>query len=165
MDNGASNHTTRYKYYLIDFIEKESHQKVKLGDNYQYPIKGVGEASYKLEYGKQLKMKDVLYVPGLKKSLLSISGLEKDGFRIAFVNWQDLMWPKGDTIDDTIVIGVEEGGLYKLKGKLDQALVNSTINLSELWHRIFAHLHYRALPILSKVVTSLPKIQMNHDGV
>ena len=80
VDNGASNHMTSYKYYLIDFIEKESHQKVKLGDDYQYPIKGVGEASYKLEYGKKLKMKDVLCILGLKKSLLSISGLEKKGY-------------------------------------------------------------------------------------
>ena len=37
--------------------------KVKLGDDYQYPIKGSGEASYKLNSRKYLKMKDVLYVP------------------------------------------------------------------------------------------------------
>ena len=86
-------------------------------------------------------MKDVLYVPSLKKNLLSILGLEKKGFKVAFVDGQVLMWPKGKTIDDAIVIGVEEGGLYKLKGKLDQALVHSTINLSELSHKIFAHLH------------------------
>ena len=68
-----------------------------------------------MESEKQLKMKDVLYVPSLKKNLLSISGLEKKYFRVAFVDGQVLMWPKGKTIDDAIVIGVEEGGLYKLK--------------------------------------------------
>ena len=92
-----------------------------------------------------------------KKNLLSISGLEKKGFRIVFVDGQVLMWPKGKTIDDAIVIGVEEGGLYKLKGKSDQALVHITINSSELWHIIFAHLHYKALPIMRKVVIGLPK--------
>ena len=124
-------------------IERESHQKVKLGDDYQYPIKSVGEASYKLESGKLLRMKDVIYVPGLKKKLLSISGLEKKGFRVAFVDGQVLMWPRGKTINDAIVIRVEEGGLYKLKGSSDQALVHSTINPCELWHRRFAYLHYR----------------------
>ena len=88
MDSGASKHMTGYKDYFTDLVEKESHQKLKLGADYQYPIKGVGETSYKLKLGKQLKMKDVLYVPGLKKNLLSISGLEKKGFRIAFVNGQ-----------------------------------------------------------------------------
>ena len=110
-----------------------------------------------MESGKQLKMKDVLYVLGLKKNLLSISGLEKKGFIISFVDGQVLVWPKGKTIADVIVIGVEEGGLYKLKGKSDQALVHSTINPSELWHRRFAHLHYKALTIVSKEVTGLPK--------
>ena len=154
-----------YKDSLTNLVEKDSPHKVKLGDDYQYPIKGVGEASYRLESGKHLKMKDVLYEPGLKKNLLSISGLEKKGFRVAFVDGQVLMWPKGKTIDDVVVIGVQEGGLYKLKGKLDQALVHSTINPSELWHRRFAHLHYRALPIVTKTVTCLPDFQVNHDGV
>ena len=106
VDSGASKHMTGYKNYLTNLIEKESHQKVKLGDEYQYPIKGVGEASYKLESGKQLKMKDVLYVLGLKNNLLSISRLEKKDFRITFVDGQVLMWPKGKTIDDAIMIGV-----------------------------------------------------------
>lgn len=139
-------------------VEKESHQKVKLGDDYQYPIKGVGETSYKLESGKLLKMKDILYVPGLKKNLLSISGLEKKGFRVAFLDGRVLMWPKGKTIDDAIVIRVEEGGLYKSKGKPDQALVHSTINPCELWHKIFSHLHYRALSIVSKAVIHIPEL-------
>ena len=73
VDSGASKHMTGYKDYLSTLIERKSHQKVKLGDDYQYPIKGVGEASYKLDSRKFLKMKDVLYVPGLKKNLLSIS--------------------------------------------------------------------------------------------
>ena len=60
---------------------------------------------------------------------------------------------------------VEEGGLYKLKGKLDQALVHSTINPCELWHKRFAHLHYRALSIVNKAVTGIPELQANHEGV
>jgi hypothetical protein len=62
-----------------------------------------------------MKMKDVLYVPGLTKKLLSISALDTKGFRVSFKDGEDLMWPKGKTIEDVIVIGTEEGGLYKLK--------------------------------------------------
>ena len=40
-----------------------------------------------------------------------------------------------------------------------------TIEPSELWHRRLAHVHYRALPIASKVVEGLPKFQAKHDGV
>ena len=61
-------------------IEEDSPHKVKLGDDYQYPIKGVREASYKLDSLKSIEMKDALYVPGLKKNLLSISSFYVKGF-------------------------------------------------------------------------------------
>ena len=35
--------------------------------------------------------------------------------RVAFIDGQAIMWPKGKTIDDAVVIGEQEGGLYKLK--------------------------------------------------
>ena len=112
-------------------LEHESPHKAKLGDDYQYPIKASGEASYKLDSWKSLKMKDVLYVLGLKKNLLSISALDAKGIRVAFVDGQVLMWPIGKTIEDATVIGEEDGGLYKLKGNPEQALVNESIEPSE----------------------------------
>ena len=153
-----------FKESLSCLEQKESPHKVMLGDDSQYPIKGLGEASYKLDSGKPMKMKDVLYVPGLKKNILSISALDKKGFIVSFIDGKVLMWTKGKTIDDAIEIGVEEG-LYKLKGHTDSALTASTINPSELWHRRLAHVHYKAIPIVSKVVTSLPKILVKHEGV
>ena len=125
----------------------------------------MGEESYKLDSGNSMKMKYALYFPGLKKNLLFISSLDKRGFRVSFIDGKFLMWSKGKTIDDVVEIGVEEGGLYKLKGHVDSALATSTINPCELWHRRLAHVHYRALPIVSKVVTGLPEIQIKHEGV
>ena len=75
------------------------------------------------------------------------------------------MWPRGKTIDDEIVIGEQEGGLYKLKGHPEQAMVHDIVEPSELWHRRLAHVHYRALPIATKVVEGLLEIQEKHDGV
>ena len=67
--------------------------------------------------------------------------------------------PRGKTLDDAVMIGVEEGGLYKLKGHSDSAMVHDIVNPSELWHRIFAYLKYKALLVVSKMVTGLPEIQ------
>jgi transposase InsO family protein len=55
--------------------------------------------------------------------------------------------------------------LYKLKVHPVQTLVHDSITLSELWHRRLAHLHYRALPALGKMVTGLPPLRVEHDGV
>ena len=61
---------------------------MKLGDDYQYPIKVTGESSYKLD-----------------------SVLDAKGMRVAFVYGQVLIWPRGNTIDSAIVNGEQEGGL------------------------------------------------------
>jgi hypothetical protein len=58
----------------------------------------VGESNYKLNSGTPMKMKDVLYVLGFPKNLLSISSLEKKGFIIAFIDREVLMWDKGETM-------------------------------------------------------------------
>ena len=51
-------------------------------------------------------MKDVLYVPGLKKNLLSISAQDMKGFRVAFIDGEVIVWSKGETIEDVVVIGI-----------------------------------------------------------
>ena len=146
-----------FKESFEKLFEHNSPHKVNLGDDYQYPIKGSGESSFKLDSGKSIKMKDVLFVLGLKKNLLSISALDAKGMRVAFVDGQVLMWSKGKTIDDAIVIG-EQGGLYKLKGHPEQALVHESVEPNQLWRRMLAHVHYRALPLASKVVDSLQEM-------
>ena len=109
-----------------------------------------------MDSDKSMKMKNVHYIPGLKKNLLSISSLDAKGFCVAFVDGQVLMWPRGKTIDDATIIGEQDGGLYKLKGQLEQAFVHDSIEPSELWNRRLAHVHYRMLPIASKAVSTLP---------
>ena len=58
---------TGFKEYFEKLFEHNSPHKVKLGDDYQYPIKVSGESSYKLDSGKSMKMKDVLFVTGVTK--------------------------------------------------------------------------------------------------
>jgi hypothetical protein len=157
VDSGASRHMTGFNDSLSNLTKKDSSHHVRLGDNSSYSI-------YSLDSGKHLKMENVLYVPSLQKNLLSISGLEEKGFRVAFVVGQVLMWPRRKNIDD-VIIGIHEDKLYKLKGKANQALVHSTINPCELRQRRFAHIHYKALTIVSKMVKGLPNIQVFHDGV
>ena len=66
---------------------------------------------------------------------------------------------QGKTIDDAVVIGEQEGGLYKLKGHPEQALIHDIVEPNELWIRRLAHVHYRALPIASKAVEAVSEFQ------
>ena len=65
---------------------------------------------------------------------------------------------KRNTIDDAVVIGEQEGGLYILKGQPEQDLVHASVEPNDLWNRRLAHVHYRALPLARKVVEGLLEI-------
>ena len=82
---------TGNKQTLSRFEEKHSPKKLSLGDDYQYPIKGIDESSYKLDSRTSMKMKEVLYVLGLKKNLLSILALDKKGYRVDFIDGKVIM--------------------------------------------------------------------------
>jgi hypothetical protein len=150
---------------LLNLTEKSSSLQVELGDDLKHAIKGVGEVSLQIDLGNRLLIKDILFVHNLKNNLLSISDLEDKCFRVAFVYGQVILWLKNSSIDKTTMIGVREGGLYKFKGHQEQAFVHNNIRSIEIWHQRLAHINYRALPILGKMVTGIPDIQVEHDGV
>jgi hypothetical protein len=68
-------------------------------------------------------------------------------------------------MEEAIVIGKEEGGLYKIKGHSEETLTHSIEKPCELWHRRISHINYKALLYVSKTVTGLPKFKVDHEGV
>jgi hypothetical protein len=84
IDSGASRHMTGYREHLTDLIEKESCLHVVLGDNARYTVKGVGTSSFQLDSNIPLQLSEVLYVPGMKRNLVSISALEDKGYKVTF---------------------------------------------------------------------------------
>ena len=110
---------------LSKLPEHEWPHKVKLGDDYQYPIKGSGESSYKLDSGNSMTMKEFIVCARTQEEPSLHIWLDAKGMRVSFIDGQVIMWPKGKTIDDVVVIGEQEGGLYKLKGHPEQALVHA----------------------------------------
>ena len=108
-------------------------------------------------------MKDVLHVPGMTSNLVAVSALEDEGYDVLFSRGRVIIQKYGSS--EKIVIGICDGGLYRLTTRILKTLVHDTINPMELWHRRLAHLHYRAFTTLRKVTTSLPDFENQHDGV
>ena len=82
IDNGASKHMAGE----CSQLETLSKGTIELGDNKSYLVKGIGSTSLELESGGSIHLNNILYVPGLKKNLLSIPCLEDKGDRVAFVD-------------------------------------------------------------------------------
>ena len=80
VDSGASRHMTGYRSALTNLTEQKSSVEVKMGDETTYSIRGIGSTSFQLVSGTNMKITEILYVPGIKKNLLSISALEDKRF-------------------------------------------------------------------------------------
>ena len=72
-----------------------------------------------------LKVKEVLYVPGLKKNLISVSTIEDQGYEVTFRGGQAIVYPSGGSIDSGKVIGVRQGRLYRFAFQPLRALVSN----------------------------------------
>jgi hypothetical protein len=73
VDSGASRHMTYDRSLFNRFQEQEGGMSVELGDDATYPVRGVGSISFQMPSGDVLELSDVLFVPSLKKNLLSVS--------------------------------------------------------------------------------------------
>jgi len=105
--------------------------------------------------------KDVLFVPKLRRNLLSAGKIEKAGMEISMNNGKVTIKNKGSVVAS----GIRNGNLYELIFDIDQKRPNSdlsapTTNMcsndnTSLWHRRLGHLSDNYMKKLSKIVDGL----------
>ncbi|MCO5588630.1 hypothetical protein L7F22_042587 [Adiantum nelumboides] len=129
-DSGASRHITSRKDLFCSLDAAPAGKKVTCANNASYPIKGVGKILITISDGSDLCLPDVLYVPGIKKNLLSVFSLAKKG---------------------TLENGLFVLGRYE---KQIQACIAETktqaMQDAELWHARFGHVGYGSLMTLQR---------------
>ena len=112
-------------------------------------------------------LRDVLFVPELKKNLVSVSMIEDRGFGVYVLDGKVHIFPKSAGRFDSLVIGVRSGKLYKLLFQPHNALshTQSSDELCELWHKRMAHLDHLALRMLREMTTGMPEFSTVSSGV
>ena len=133
---------------------------MKMGDDGRYNMTDTNTVTFQRESGSHLTLKDVMYVPGLKKNLVSVAMMEDKGYNVIFSDGKYFPWHK--TMGQTKRIGIRVKNLYKLEvdgctamvGKVEEVVSRDE---GKLWHRRLGHLHHGALKILQKISTGLPK--------
>ena len=83
-DSGASRHITSRKDLFRSLDAAPVGKQVTCANNSSYPIKGFGEISITIENGTNLCLSYVFYVPRIKRDLLLVSSLSKNGYCIIF---------------------------------------------------------------------------------
>ena len=84
IDSGASHHMTNYGDHLANVVQREFQEKVVLGDDARYAVKGAGATSFQLDSRKTLRMRGVLLVPLMTSNLIVVSALEHEGYDVIF---------------------------------------------------------------------------------
>ena len=83
-----------------------------MGDDERYNAPIVGTITFQRESGNPPTLKDVMYVPGLKRNLVSVAMLEDRGYDVIFSEGKAFLRHKA--IGQVKNIGVRVKNIYKL---------------------------------------------------
>ena len=140
IDSGATQHMTYERDNLSEYVEFKRPCKVNLGDD--RVILAYGKGTYRLttdlnRSSQKIALKNVLYLPELKRNLLSVQAMSKLGATVVFKE-DECRISKDSRL---IGIGTMHGKLYMLK-VISEEYVNVMKNNPnmELWHCRFGHL-------------------------
>eukprot|EP00253_Pinus_taeda_P025239 PITA_25239 len=142
LDSGASFHMTDDKKLFSALEEKDLKMHIEMGDNGRYSVSGVGTVAFQREHGAPITLKNVVYVPGLKKNLVSVAMLEDKGYDVVFSKGKAFL--RHIDMGQTKRIGIRVKNLYKLEVDYCAALSTKeelvqSQDIDELWHRRLGH--------------------------
>jgi hypothetical protein len=81
-------------------------------------MKGQRAVQFQLESGGSFDAQELLYIPGLKKNMLSISVMEDKGYEVNFWRGRVFIRPKGVSAETALRIGIWYGNLIDFKAGL-----------------------------------------------
>ncbi|MCO5558972.1 hypothetical protein L7F22_012563 [Adiantum nelumboides] len=155
VDAADKMHITSRKDLFCSLDAALAGKKVTCANNASYPIKGVGKILITILDGSDLCLPDVLYVLGIKKNLLSVSSLAKNGLRVIFEDDRCIVRDRENGYS-LITTGTLENRLFVLDRyeKQIQACIAETKTQAmpdaELWHARFGHVGYGNLMTLQR---------------
>lgn len=144
--------------------QREAMTNFKPIHNDSWKVKGIGTSCYLVQgYGdvqiwayingtrREMTIKNVLYVPGLGKNLISIAAVTELGWKVTFTGSQVQF---NHSNNETVMVGKRVGKtLYLLDisprnpsdNTTESAFVSSTSISLTMWHRRLAHINPRTI--------------------
>ena len=162
VDSGASKHMSPIREDFTDFVDLNPPYKIKTANNQVMDATGIGRVKLHLADNDPITLTDVLFVPTLASSLLSVRRLEEKGLTITFANAKCTIM-KGDEVYATAI--PEGNSIYRLEtAYYAHATMISDKNPTSinLWHKRLGHLHAKAIQDMAQkgMVTGLENLQI-----
>ncbi|GJU39119.1 retrovirus-related pol polyprotein from transposon TNT 1-94 [Tanacetum coccineum] len=150
MDSGCSYHMTPRLDIFFDFLECDG-GSVLLGDNRECTIRGIDKVRVQLRDVSSFVLHNVRYIPELKRNLISLGTLEKEGYIIK------LQSGKVKVINGSRVVLSRirrDNCVYSLDGHAVAGKLNASVeekdSLARVWHKRLGHISEAGLQELEK---------------
>ncbi|GJU73316.1 zinc finger, CCHC-type containing protein [Tanacetum coccineum] len=168
VDSGATSHVCKDLRWFQVCKSIEDGSFVKMGNVATEPIKGIGRVLLTFTSGKTLCLDNVLYVPGIRKNLVSEIVLNKCGYKQVLESDKYILSRHGSFVG----FGYVCNGMIRLN--LNYPLFNAfacmitsshsnSLSKSELWHARLGHVHYKRMKDMSKM-SLIPAVDMTHES-
>ena len=143
LDSGASFCSSPNKELFRNF-KSENFEKAYLADNKALEIEGKEDVCIKTLAGNQWTLKDVRYIPSLKKNLISIGRLDNRDYATKFGKslWKIV---KGAWV---VARDTKSGTLYTNAGCMNIIPVVENASNSSLWHDRLGHMSANGMKML-----------------
>lgn len=148
LDSGASEHMTYDRSAFCRYEELENPKTVRFGDNHQGTGLGVGEIDVisELDNGisKKLTLKNVLYVPEVRRQLFSVSAATDNG-SVGQIDKERIVLKNSEGEEQ--IVAERDGRLYRASLKIvgSEAEAAATSDDLTLWHERFGHINKTAI--------------------
>ncbi|GJV51809.1 pol polyprotein [Tanacetum coccineum] len=144
VDTRETRHVCADKGMFHSFRAVDNGEKLYMGNSATADIKGEGDVILKMTFEKELKLTNVLYVPEIRKNLVSCLLLNKFGFCLVFESDKFVLSKNQMYVGK----GYAVNGMFKLNimvVKNDINKMNSSVYLiesSNMWHGRLGHYCY-----------------------
>lgn len=148
LDSGASAHMTYRKEFFLNLVEC-SQKSLTLGNKQSVEVAGIGKVLIKRYVNGQWEdseLHNVLYVPNLRRNLISEGVIMRQSYTIIKKDSSALIYKGNDLV---MCARITDNNLYELKIKAVVAntcnLVQSNQNNIKIWHERLGHLNLKQI--------------------
>lgn len=142
LDSGATDHMTHDETNLVSYRPVTTSRVVKFGGTQTANIVGTGDMPISVGEGK-LMLKNVLYVPTLRRKLISVSRLANRDLAIE-INKDIMTIKRGNKV---VLTGRRDGNLYSVEAT--EGNVESNFSVA-VWHRRLGHVNNQTIKLMNK---------------
>ncbi|GKV10172.1 hypothetical protein SLEP1_g21576 [Rubroshorea leprosula] len=141
MDSGAAYHVTHKKEFFTSYTSGDF-GVLKMGDDGQTKVIGMGTVCLQTNNGTKLVLKDVEHAPDIRLNLIFAGKLDDDGYCSSFSDGQ---WK---LTNGSLVVarGSKSSNLYLMQSSIAGGSVNvvGKDESLELWHKRLSHMSVRS---------------------